>query len=303
MSRKHRIVVGVDEAGYGPRLGPLVVALAAFRLPAGAGSLRELLPLTRDLHGPAPVDDSKRVYRGGKGLDRLERTVLAFRSLSRQAEVPDLPAGKEPWDLGEKVEGPVCGPAADLDLTRDELRGALEAAGVEPLELRTLTVGVREFNRGVDRWGSKARVLFEATAKLIRPWICEPGETAVFVDRHGGRAYYSSLLAEAFPDRHQWVLEEGRRVSKYRLPHDEGETVISFEVEGDGRHLSTALASMSAKYVRELSMRAFNRHFSSADPGLRPTAGYVQDARRWLEESRETRSRLGVSDADLVRLR
>ena len=65
--------VGVDEAGYGPLLGPLVVGVAAFRLtdhpePGGANLLKRLRGLVvrrpRDAKAcgakrlPVPVDDS-----------------------------------------------------------------------------------------------------------------------------------------------------------------------------------------------------------------------------------------------------
>ena len=45
-----------------------------------------------------------------------------------------------------------------------------------------------------------------------------------------------------------------------------------------------ALASMTAKYSRELLMHRMNMYFTDACPGLHPTAGYVQDARRYLQD-------------------
>ena len=57
---------------------------------------------------------------------------------------------------------------------------------------------------------------------------------------------------------------------------------IQFRPEAEEVHLPVALASMTAKLVRELTMARFNRYWSSRMPGLKPTAGYVQDARRWL---------------------
>jgi ribonuclease HII len=296
-------VVGIDEAGYGPRLGPLVVAVAAFRLSGPPRPLRELLPLTAERRGPVRVDDSKKVYRGGAGLGALERSVLAFRAVAGRGAVPDLRPDAPPFELCGPPTSTLAAAEEEVGEAAASLRAALAAARVEVLEVRSRTVGVRELNRGVEAWGSKARVLFEATMELARPYLLAPGATAIRIDRHGGRKCYSPLLTEALPGHHHWIVREEPKVSTYRFPREVGEAEVSFEVGGDGLHLSTALASMCAKYVRELNMRAFNRHFGEADPTLRPTAGYALDARRWLAESRAARVRLGVAEADLVRAR
>ncbi len=41
---------------------------------------------------------------------------------------------------------------------------------------------------------------------------------------------------------------------------------------------------MAAKYVRELFMEGLNDFFRAKIDGLRPTAGYYQDGRRFLGE-------------------
>ena len=68
---------GIDEAGYGPALGPLVVAGSAFvtREPPCEGVLWELLregvaKSPRGSAGRLVVNDSKVVYSGPAGLRR-----------------------------------------------------------------------------------------------------------------------------------------------------------------------------------------------------------------------------------------
>jgi hypothetical protein len=61
--------------------------------------------------------------------------------------------------------------------------------------------------------------------------------------------------------------------------------VIHFRPEAEDAHLPVALASMTAKLVRELAMARFNRYWCLRMPELKPTAGYTLDARRWLEEA------------------
>ena len=55
-------------------------------------------------------------------------------------------------------------------------------------------------------------------------------------------------------------------------------------MQAEERHLPVALASMFAKYVRELLMGAFNHYWQQVVPGLRPTAGYYTDAMRFLAD-------------------
>src|SRR5262245_9019791 len=95
-------LVGLDEAGYGPNLGPLVQAAVAARVPDDAGCLwRCLAAGVRRAADPDDgrvlIDDSKLVYAGPNGLARLERGVVG------------LVAGCQP--VGDFLAGAGCGPS------------------------------------------------------------------------------------------------------------------------------------------------------------------------------------------------
>jgi ribonuclease HII len=286
VSRNLRTIIGIDEAGYGPMLGPLVVGLSAFRTEVDLESIRTLLPV--------PVDDSKRLFSQATGLGILERSVLAFAGCAADARVPDDPGPRPAWGLPSTPRNPACDAV-------DDLAAALGKAGVEVLALETRTVTVPAFNAAVERSGSKAAVLFETAMEALAPRLDAEGPVSVVVDRHGGRKFYSRPLEERLPGRFHWVEKEERDVSAYVFPTED--LRISFEVKADRRHLPVALASMAAKYVRERWMAAFNDWFAGHDPDLRRTAGYVTDARRWLADTADLRSRLKIDEAELVRLR
>ena len=84
-------IIGIDEAGYGPNLGPLVVTLASCRI-AGDNSCdlwKLLRPTVRRPTEPADgrvvVGDSKLVYTVARGLHELEASVWALWRRCRPA--------------------------------------------------------------------------------------------------------------------------------------------------------------------------------------------------------------------------
>lgn len=76
---------------------------------------------------------------------------------------------------------------------------------------------------------------------------------------------------------------------------------VVFAERCEERSFSVALASCLAKYGRELGMMAFNRYFGGLQPGLKPTAGYTTDGRRWLKEAKPALSLAGVPQGVLIR--
>jgi ribonuclease HII len=123
----------------------------------------------------------------------------------------------------------------------------------------------------------------------------------VIVDRQGGRTHYLRDLLHAWPEAKAQVLAETDTLSRYRLEKDGSLITISFQVEAEAAHLPVALASMTAKYVRELLMMRLNRYFRSHMPELKPTAGYVEDGRRYIGDIEPLIARLGVDRRSLIR--
>lgn len=299
------IYVGIDEAGYGPRVGPLCVAMAAFSAPDGAGpdwrTLRSAVCRTPRSRSDrrVQVDDSKKVLeRGPDGvvnLQRMERSVLAFLSLlsddwSCDADMlASLGAtiAPTPWYAGGAIETPIDAPLPEVRICANTVRDALGRAGCALESLQCRTVYEPELNAGWERTGSKARVSFEVVGSYLRwAWenIPENGRGHVCVDRQGGRTRYALLLRELFEDAEITVVERTKLVCRYRIADGARSMGVEFRVRAEEANLPTALASMTAKYAREVAMARFNRYWSARAPGLRPTAGYGQDAGRWLSQ-------------------
>ena len=298
------ILIGTDEAGYGPNYGPLVIAASVWEVHEGVAAA-DLYQRLKSVIAPAAergdcgaarvaMADSKLLYQAGQGLRLLERGVLA--ALGVLDCCPDtcgavwrqltaaLPPDREGFfGLNSSRRVPLDADAADLQEVSARLRAGLAAAGVRLAGLYCRAIFPDEFNALVARYDSKGSVLSHATLELVARAMTNglgDGSIAVLCDKHGGRNYYLPLLMEYFPDAPIMIREEGTRSSRYVFGPPERRVEIGFQVRAEA-HLPAALASMAAKYLRELAMRAFNDYWCARVSDLQPTAGYPQDAPRF----------------------
>ena len=57
------------------------------------------------------------------------------------------------------------------------------------------------------------------------------------------------------------------------------------------------------KYAREVGLELFNRFWQQHVPGLKPTKGYPEDAKRFRDDVDAARQKLGISDREFWRCR
>lgn len=337
------ILVGIDEAGYGPLLGPLCVgsvvieADSAHFAPFGTNSeagiavppveppdlWTQLASVVcrkpRDRKGRIAVEDSKKLKRpndaAGHPLEHLERGVVTWASCLHTATdamtddgallrlLGALPPESPPW-AGEAVALPLANDRALLGIASQRLRRALDRAGLTLRAIKVAALDAPEFNSAFERVRSKASVNTSlGLERLHRAALAFPDQDLVVAfDRHGGRTHYREELALTFPDATLRVLEESESGSRYLLQERGRSIAVSWESEAESRHLPVALASMAAKLVRELWMLRLNRYFAQFRPELKPTAGYVEDGRRWLAEVEPLLGSLGLERRRLVRM-
>ncbi len=313
-------VIGTDEAGYGPNLGPLVVAATVWRV-GGDRPLDALLDQLAALRAGADglIGDSKRLYTPGGRLASIERGVLAalgcsdapascgasWRALLGWLDPQHLAALADlPWHAAYDADLPVDAPAGAIAAARARLAAALGAAGGQLVGLRARVVFPAEFNARVAECHSKGTALSLWTLELVRDLLAGLEDQAILVqcDKHGGRNRYGALLQHVFAAPWVEVCEESRAASAYRWDSAGRRVEARFTARGE-RFVPAALASMTAKYVRELAMRAFNEFWLARVPGLRPTAGYPTDAQRFHAAIRPVQQQLGIADAMLWRER
>jgi ribonuclease HII len=155
----------------------------------------------------------------------------------------------------------------------------------------------RRFNGLLRRTDSKAAALFEVGSELLRHiWeTSHQRAVEVILDKHGGRNFYAGLLQQALPDTLVLARQEGPAASRYSIAAGGRHLEAVFLPQADARHLLVAAASMIAKYVRELCMELFNTFWTSHVPGLRATAGYPTDAKRFWDAIQPAVLQLGLA--------
>ena len=220
------------------------------------------------------------------------------------------------------------GAAESVESAAKGLAEGLAGLGARVAGIWVNVASAARLNGLIDGRRNKAGALFALASDLLAAALEQSGGPLhVTMDRHGGRRYYAGLLSGAFPLASVETVEESPEASRYLLhrgpPHPitlppwggeggrrpgEGEQrpaslALTVRDRCESWSLATALASMAAKYVRELAMEQLNEYFRVRVPGLRPTAGYGLDAWRFLEDVAAARAAAGVPDDLILRKR
>lgn len=294
------IVVGADENGLGPLLGPLVTTSVAIAVPT-----YDRARLLRKGH-KVGIDDSKSTAGFGK-MAVAESLALAVAE-QQNGWVPGhadallealslhppqqlrkrCPPRARAQCWAERVPLPCFG--GDVGRGREMLfRLTKQRITIERVRsaLACTSYLNEQLAEGVSRVALDLHLmeelLIDARAHVGQPLLAVCGMV-------GGIRDYPKHLRHLRAE----PLARTKRVIAYRSP-TVGE--VRFEIDADARHLPVALSSMVGKYVRELWMERQNRFYQSLDPALASVSGYHDPVtRRFIGASAALRTRLGVPD-------
>jgi ribonuclease HII len=295
------LLIATDEAGYGPRLGPLVIVATAWRLVPGhefeAAHQRLAEPIGVGSLGKIRIDDSKRIFQQKKAsagrsaasaIDLVTDAVATW--IASAAASDDFPAwlmaiapqdvaglARQPWFASLDETGSTSAPPAQTTDPRispmiaPENRRILvehwSAGGLELVGAAARIIDAARFNSLLASVGNKADLLSHATCALAidlmrRHHRPTDGEVIIRSDRFGGRAYYGGLVQHHCPGFTLRVIAETGRQSDYRLVGPDDRPTITWSFTvGGDSYPPVALSSIIAKSTRERLMGFFNHHF------------------------------------------
>ncbi len=319
-------LIGIDEAGYAPNLGPLVVGGTLWKVPTPEVDLyhqlrkavaRKAAPSklaiadSKELHSPdsisvlesnlwevCPQFCSQQEYQLLPFLKDTSPDLALSGLVTPQAQgsflwgsPADLPSLHQQLDDEPSLrEHPVTLPleaSADIPSKRRErFNQCCAEQAIELLQVTSAPLYPAAYNELTERLGNKGHLLTALSLHLARHLLAaipdDEEPVRIFCDKHGGRNRYASAIERYLslsPPVHETETAEH---SRYRFSLRARTVSIQFAAGGEAE-LPVALASMYAKYVRELCMEAFNGYWRRELPDLAPTKGYPVDARRFRE--------------------
>ncbi len=299
---------GLDEAALGPRLGPFCAGQIEFTgekdcslLTDLYNSLKDSIVSENDGSCRIVVNDSKKMYNRGRGIRNLEHGVGVFLELAGidfPKNLHDLVSTLCPPEDCKKMSSSPwfedCShlflPLSNIDagqIKRDSMmvEQNMKSVNIRFLRPRLRFVTAKSFNELIVSHQGKSHAVRSVLHRLLShdANLHDPAPGRLTIDRQGGRRYYRDWLTDLFTSTPIRAIEEGSIRSSYTV----GNLHIDFLVSADSKRLETAIASIFAKYLREAAMFIFNHWWSERVIGIRPTAGYPQDADRFIQNLEE----------------
>ncbi len=232
------LVIATDEAGYGPKLGPLVIAASQWTWAANhddpsldESSIDDLIAAFDPLGVPVTIDgqtlridDSKAVYKAGSGLAKLHAVVSASHHWCGHS-LTDVPtmlahvAGQDAADISSMDWLSFL--SSDPMTAKSKTATAIDqwsGSGIELSDVQARVITAKRFNALCESGLNKADLLSQATLGLVRDAVLSSEEEhiCVFCDRHGGRRYYAGVIQQTFPEGTTTVVSESKTQSIYQ---------------------------------------------------------------------------------------
>ena len=315
------IIAGIDEAGLGPKLGPLIVSSSAFRVADSYDPEKTTLwdIFTKTITSKKTktdtrllITDSKIAYNA-KGVTGLKNVVInflkAYHNVDKITNVHELISlldahhqiehiTKSKWfsDLSDQSS---TDPRLGLD-TSSTVDLITSEAEILPLRSRILTAHMlnKLFMQGLN----KSEVLLLQTGTHIKHLIDTYTDQSIkiIVDKQGGKTYYAPFLIDILGGEWVETIKESAQSSLYKIRHN---IYIEFTPKADQKEFTVALASIISKFLREILMDNFNTFFTNKIPNLKPTAGYPEDAKRFFAELTDYLTQAKINKGEIWRER
>ena len=282
-------LVGIDENGFGPALGPLNVSASLFKVEKYENDfwkkLNDIFSKNKDKN-KLRLTDSKELAR-----KEWERIALIFYFLLFK-EIPlysslflkefTLKQGFLVKDCGKEEKNMCWQPDFSFPLWEEKtflkeipllgkgVKEALKREKIKVLDIKTLVCCPHNFNHLLKTY-NKIELDLYLFETLIEYYHQKYQDEIFFVcGKVGGIKYYQRYFK--LLNKYDCIdFKEEDKLSQYHFK-DLGK--VYFIQNGDSKYLPISLSSIIGKYIREIFIMRINTYFSSRIPGLPYVSGY-----------------------------
>ncbi|MBN2802757.1 MAG: hypothetical protein JXR91_06660 [Deltaproteobacteria bacterium] len=300
------IVIGIDENGLGPALGPMVVTGAAFKI---AGDVYNSDDLWKIISDTLPADDSKKIFSRNSPA-KGEGAILKWASLfNLNLENTDNFLDSITFDMPLPCPDSkkfICRPETPMNIPmwttiekstpHERDLQSIKDLDIMPLKALSANICPGLFNKTTEDGVNKLNLDFNLMIEFINSIYMEfPGEKIIAIcGKVGGTKNYLKWF-EALNLFDVEIVKEIQNESIYKTTFG----TISFIKDADASHMPVAVASMLGKYVREIEMININKRLNNTGKDV---SGY-RDVRTkaFISETAEIRKKLEIEERCFLR--
>lgn len=259
MSTEHTTnILGIDENGLGPLMGPLVVTGV-------------LLKQISEKHWLDDISDSKQFFsRTAEKFSKLE-TVAASLFYLKEGREPTSPAEI----LYNFCKDSIC--LSGINICTGNIPKKFywsshqqrknkqahfcewfSAYNIKIKAINSVSLCPRRINDFTSKDNNKFLLDLCAFCDIVKE-TSDKNNLFIYAGRVGGMKFYTKRLKYLLPEYRCKTLEENKDRSLYRMSSPREEFTFGFFTDVEKISFSAALASLVGKYIRELYMEGIRR--------------------------------------------
>jgi len=260
-------IIGIDENGLGPILGPLIISGIKLKVKEPVFFYSKI----ENLKSIFKIDDSKNVFKRTEKWTYSKGEIISLSILKTfnfedliEKYVNLIISDYEKNFYIKNYKLPIWAKTYKENNLRDEINFiGYKAYAIFPSEFNKELSRINKFQMDIKFFLDLAYELSSNELNLV------------FCGKVGGYTYYTKEFLKLGITKYE-ILKENKGHSAYKIRYRDKLLEIHFLLDGDKIYYPIAIASIIGKYLRELFMKVLNERFGFDDE-IPFSSGYKHD--------------------------